>query len=296
MKDRLEGILLGALGVLAFSLTLPATRFVVPQLGAPFVGFGRGAVAGTVALLVVLVMREPLPPRQYWSGLAIVALGVTVGFPLFSAIALRTLPSAHSAVVVGLLPAATAIMAVLLIHERPRPAFWFASAAGVVAVLIFAVVEGAGRPQLPDLLLLIAVFGGAIGYAEGGRIAKHIGGFRVILWALIFCLPFLAVPTLWLAVHGDLRADPTGWFAFGYVAMVSQFLAFLPWYRGLVLAGVAYTSQLQLAQPVLTIAWSAWLLHEHVNGVTIAASLLVIACAAATQWTRPPLAEELPVE
>ncbi len=215
---------------------------------------------------------------------------------MFSAIALRTLPSAHSAVVVGLLPAATAIMAVLLVHERPQPAFWFASAAGVIAVLLFAAVEGAGRPQLPDLLLLLAVFGGAIGYAEGGRIAKHIGGFRVILWALVICVPFLVPPTLWLALHGGLHAEPAGWLAFGYVALISQFLAFLPWYRGLVLAGVAYTSQLQLAQPVLTIAWSAWLLHEHVGGVTIAASLLVIGCAAATQWTRPPLAEELPVE
>jgi len=287
-------MLLGLLGVLAFSVTLPATRAAVPELGALFIGVGRGAVAGLLALLTVLALHEPLPARRHWRGLALVSLGVTVVFPLFSAFALRSLPSAHSAVVVGLLPAATALMAVLLGHERPRLGFWIASGAGVVAVLLFAAAEGAGRPQLPDLLLLIAVFGGALGYAEGGRIAREIGGFRVILWALVFCLPVLAVPTLWLVAHAPPHGGPVAWLSFAYVAVISQFLAFLPWYRGLVLAGVVHTSQLQLAQPVLTLIWSALLLHEHVSVLTIAASLLVIACAAATQWTRPAVEE--PVE
>jgi len=290
MRNRVEGIVLGLLGVLAFSVTLPATRLAVPQLGAAFVGCGRGVVAGLLALLVVLVLREPLPDRRYWKGIAIVSLGVTVGFPLFSAFALRSLPSAHAAVVSGLLPAATAVMAVLLVGERPPLPFWIASGAGVVAVLVFATVEGAGRPQMADLLLLIAVFGGAVGYAEGGRIAREIGGFRVILWALVFCLPFLAVPIGWILVtSGVPHGTPTAWLWFAYVAVVSQFLGFLPWYRSLVLAGVAYTSQLQLAQPVLTLGWSVLILGEHVSALTMAAALLVIACAAATQWTRPPL-------
>jgi drug/metabolite transporter (DMT)-like permease len=284
-------MLFGLVGVLAFSVTLPATRTAVPELGPLFIGVGRGAVAGVLALLTVLVMREPLPARRYWRGLALVSLGVTIGFPFFSAFALRSLPSAHSAVVVGLLPAATALMAVLLGHERPRPAFWIASGAGVIAVLLFAAAEGAGHLQLADLLLLIAVFGGALGYAEGSRIAREIGGFRVILWALVACLPFLALPASWIVVHSPPHASSSAWLAFGYVAVISQFLAFLPWYRGLVLAGVTYTSQLGLALPVLTLIWSALFLHEHVGALTIVASLLVVACAAATQWTRPALEE-----
>jgi drug/metabolite transporter (DMT)-like permease len=200
-------MLLGLLGVLAFSVTLPATRAAVPELGPLFIGVGRGAVAGMLALITILVLREPLPARRYWPGLALVSLGVTIGFPLFSAYALRSLPSAHSAVVVGLLPAATALMAVLLGHERPRPVFWIASGAGVVAVLLFAAAEGAGHPHLPDLLLLISVFGGALGYAEGTRIAREIGGFRVILWALVACLPVLAPPTLWISPGSPTRAS-----------------------------------------------------------------------------------------
>jgi drug/metabolite transporter (DMT)-like permease len=287
MKKQLEGILLGLLGVVAFSVTLPATRFAVPELGPAFLGFGRGATAGLLALATVLVLRIPFPERRYWKGLAIVSLGVTVVFPLLAAYALRSLPSAHSAVVVGLLPAATAVMAVLIVYEHPRPLFWIASGAGVLAVLVFAASEGTGRPQLPDILLLIAVFGGATGYAEGGRLARELGGFQVILWALVFCLPLLAVPTLFIVVHSPPHASAAAWLCFAYVAVISQFLAFLPWYRGLVLAGIAHTSQLGLAQPVLTLAWSALFLHEHVTALTIGAALLVIACAAATQWTRP---------
>jgi len=288
MKDRVEGISLALLAVLCFSVTLPATRLAVPQLGPEFIGFGRGVVAGLIALCVVLVTREPLPDRRHWKGLAIVSLGVTIGFPLFSAFALRTLPSAHSAVVVGLLPAATAVMAVLMIGERPPLPFWVASGAGVLAVLLFAAVEGAGHPQFADLLLLIAVMGGAIGYAEGSRIAKEIGGFRVILWALVFCLPVLAIPvSVVLIANGFPHATTEAWLWFGYVAVISQFLAFMPWYRGLVLAGVAYTSQLGLIQPVLTLGWSALILGEKISALTIGAALVVIGCAAATQWTRP---------
>lgn len=292
MSKQAQGILLGLIGVVAFSVTLPATRFAVPELGPAFVGFARGATAGVLALATVLALRIPIPERRHWMGLAIVSLGVTVGFPVLAAYALRTLPSAHSAVVVGLLPAATAVMAVLIVHERPRFTFWLASGAGVLAVLLFAAAEGAGRPQLPDLLLIIAVFGGAVGYAEGSRLAREMGGFQVILWALVFCLPVLVVPTLYTIAHSPPHGSLAAWLCFAYVAAISQFLGFLPWYRGLVLAGVAHTSQLGLAQPVLTLAWSAMFLHEYVSPLTLAAALLVIGCAAATQWTRPPATAE----
>ena len=293
VSKQTEGIVLALIGVLAFSITLPATRFAVPELGAAFVGFGRGATAGLLALATVLALRIPVPERRHWPGLAIVSLGVTIGFPVLAAYALRSLPSSHSAVVVGLLPAATAVMAVLIVRERPRLTFWLASGAGVLAVLLFAAAEGAGRPQLPDLLLIVGTFSGAVGYAEGARLAREMSAFNVIVWALVLCLPVLAVPTLYIVVHNAPHGNLAAWLCFAYIAAISQFLAFLPWYRGLVLAGVAHTSQLGLAQPVMTLAWSALFLHEHVSALTLAAALLVIGCAAATQWTRPPVAEQM---
>lgn len=168
---------MGGLGVLSFSFTLPTTRLAVPFLGGTFVGLGRAVVAAILALLVLLIRREPLPERRHWFGLVMVAIGVVIGFPLFSALALQSLPASHGAVVVGLLPAATAVMAVLRAGERPSRGFWLSCIGGVLAVMIFAIVQGAGRPQPADLLLLLAVLFGALGYAEGAGYPSDDPGF-----------------------------------------------------------------------------------------------------------------------
>ncbi len=280
MPDATRGLVYGFLGVLAFSMTLPATRVAVPALGSTVVGLGRAIVAAVLAGGLLVLLRERPPARRHWAGLVIVALGVIVGFPLFSALALRHLPAAHGAVVVGLLPAATAIMAVLRAGERPPAAFWLASAAGVVAVTIFAAVQGAGRPQAADGLLLLAVLSASLGYAEGGRLSREIGGWRVICWALVLVAPVLVVPVgAAIARHG-LEASPRAWLSFAYVSVVSMFLGFFAWYRGLALGGVARVGQVQLLQPILTLAWAALLLGETIDGRTVLAALLVIASVA----------------
>ena len=288
-----EGTLLGLLGVLAFSLTLPATRAAVPELGGTFVGLGRALVAAALAAMLLLARRERLPERRHWPSLALVALGVVAGFPLLSALAMRALPAAHGAILVGLLPAATALVAVLRGHERPPRTFWWSCAAGASAVLIFAATEGAGRPQFGDLLLLGAVVLAAFGYAEGGHLAKEIGGWRVICWALLLSAPFLVVPVALSLPRLGLSASGSAWLGFGYVSVVSMFLGFFAWYRGLALGGVARIGQLQLLQPVLTLLWAALLLGEHIAVRTVLAAFLVIGSAALTQRTRAGLSARL---
>ncbi|CAA9561533.1 MAG: Permease of the drug/metabolite transporter (DMT) superfamily [uncultured Thermomicrobiales bacterium] len=282
------GAAYGFLGVLAFSLTLPATRAAVPELGGVVVGLGRAVVAAALAGALLLLLRERPPARRHRRGLAIVALGVVIGFPLCSALALRSVPAVHGAVVVGLLPAATAIMAVARAGERPPPAFWLASAVGVGAVLVFAAAQGAGRPQPADGLLLAAVVLGALGYAEGGRLAREMGGWRVICWALVLAGPVLTPPVLIVAVRDGLDAGQDAWLGFGYVSLVSMFLGFFAWYRGLALGGVARVGQIQLLQPVLTLGWAALLLGEAVDRPTLLASGLVIGSVALTRlsWTQ----------
>jgi drug/metabolite transporter (DMT)-like permease len=95
---------------------------------------------------------------------------VVVGFPLFTSLALMTQTAAHGAVVISVLPAVTAVFAVLRGGERPRPMFWAASAAGLVAVLAFLAFSGAmsGSVEPADLFLLAAVALCGLGYAEGG--------------------------------------------------------------------------------------------------------------------------------
>ncbi|MBA2598746.1 MAG: DMT family transporter [Chloroflexia bacterium] len=280
-----RGFAFGFIGILAFSLTLPATRLAVPELGSTVVGLGRALVAALLAGILLLVLRERPPPRRYWPGLAVVAVGVVIGFPLFSALALQYVPAAHGAVFVGLLPAATAVMAVLRAGEHPPRAFWLAVAAGVVAVLLFAAAEGAGRPQPADALLLIAMLFAALGYAEGGRLSREMGGWRVICWALLLSAPFLAVPVSIAITRDGLSAGRDAWLGFAYVAVISMFLGFFAWYRGLALGGVARVGQMQLIQPVLTLIWSALLLGESIGPLTVLASLLVIGSVALTRLT-----------
>lgn len=277
---KVESLLMGALGVLGFSLTLPATRAAVPELGGIVVGLGRAVVAALLAALLLLASQERPPERRYWPGLAVVALGVVIGFPLCSALALEHLPAAHGAVVVGLLPAATAVMAVLRADERPSIAFWLGCGAGVIAVLLFAATQGAGHLQGPDLLLLAAVLLGALGYAEGGRLSRKLGGWRVICWALILAAPVITLPVALSIIRHGLSAGLGAWLGFAYLSSVSMFLAFFAWYRGLALGGVARIGQIQLLQPVLTMIWAVLLLGEQVNPQTVIASLLVIASTA----------------
>jgi drug/metabolite transporter (DMT)-like permease len=276
----------GALGVLAFSFSLPATRLAVADLNPVVVGLGRALVAAALAAALLTVRREPVPDRKDVPRLLLTGIGVVIGFPLFSSLALRELSSAHATVIVGLLPAATAAFAVARGGERPGKGFWAAAAAGLVAVLAFAATQGAGGVATADLYVLAAVALCAFGYAEGGALSRRYGGWQVICWALVLTAPAL-VPVVAFAIAADgLEADPVAWLGFAYVALFSMFLGFFAWYRGLALGGIARIGQIQLAQPVLTLVWAALLLGEQVTAATVAAALAVLACVGLTQRAR----------
>ncbi len=286
------GLLWGGLGVLAFSLSLPATRLAVQGLDPVFVGAARAVVAGVVAGAVLLVERAPLPGldragRVAWGQLLLVCLGVVVGFPLLSTMAMARVGAVHGAILTGLLPAGTAVAAVLLARERPSLRFWSAAAAGLLCVLVFAAVQGAGRPGPADGLLLLSVVVCSAGYAAGGALARTMGGVRVIGLALMMGLPITA-GLAWGHWDGAAvaRAPWQSWAGFAYVSLVSQYLGFWAWYRGLAEGGVARVGQLQLGQPVLSMAWAALLLGEAVSGASMLAAAAVLACVVMTQRAR----------
>ena len=287
-------LFLGFLGVLAFSFTLPATRVAVEELDPVFVGIGREAFAAVLAGLILLATRAQMPTRRQLRSLAIVASGVVFGWPLFSALALQGLTSAHSAVVIGILPAATAVAAVLRAGEHPTRGFWLASLGGLASVLVFAATQGAGV-SWGDIQILVAVALGAIGYAEGGALAREMGGWRVICWAVLLSAPLTVPIGLIAALGSDLHAGDDAWLGFAYVSVISALIGFFPWYAGLARGGVAKIGQIQLLQPLLTLAWSALLLDEHIGAATIVASIAVLASVVATQRarvarsSRPPL-------
>jgi drug/metabolite transporter (DMT)-like permease len=290
-QDPFQGLFFGFLGVLAFSFTVPFTRVAVADLDPTFVGLGRTLVAAALATGLLLLTRQRLPERRHIPRLFIVGSGVIVGFPLFTSLALKELPAADAAVIVGLLPAATAVMAVLRAGERPSRAFWGACAFGLFAVLLFAVSQGAGLvPDRGHLLVLLAVVLCSLGYAEGGVLAQEIGGWRVISWSLVIFAPFLAPFVAWSILGsggaGLTSAGPIAWACFAYVSVVSMFFGFFAWYKGLAEGGVARVGQVQLSQPVLTLVWSALLLGEQISILTALCALLVLGSVAVGQRTR----------
>lgn len=274
--------------MLAFSFSLPATRLAVQQLDPWFVAFGRAVGAGLLAWAYLRLTGAPRPSRGQWRRLSVVALGVVVGFPLFTSLALLTQTSAHGAVVIAALPAMTAVFAVLRAGERPPPLFWVASAGGLLAVLAFLAASGAvrGTITVPDVFLLAAIVLCGLGYAEGGALARELGGARTICWALLLSLPVTVPVTVVAAVADRPSADALGWSAFGYLTVVSMFLGFFAWYAGLARGGIAQVGQVQLAQPVLTLGWSALLLGETVTPASIVAAVVVLACVVLIQRTR----------
>lgn len=283
------GVLLGAAGVLGFSFTLPATRFAVAELDPWLVAFWRAVGAGLLAAGYLTAIRAPLPNAAQLRRLVVIAAGIVIGFPVLTSLALVSQTSAHSAVVIACLPMATAVLAVLRTHERPHSEFWLASAVGMVAVLVFMWLNGnvGGAVELADLYLFGAVALGAIGYVEGGALSRELGGPQTVSWALVISLP-MTVPAAVLVSDGADVAGvgPAAWLGLGYVTVVSMFLGFFAWYAGMARGGVARIGQIQLAQPVLTLAWSALLLSEHVGPVTLGAALAVLACVVWTQRTR----------
>lgn len=274
------GLWWGFLGVAAFSFTVPLTRIAIGGLLPLFISAGRGAVAALLAAGALVLTRQPLPRGGQWARVAVVAGGVVVGFPFLTSFALTSTPAAHGAVVIGILPAATAVAAALRGRERPPKSFWIMAALGAIAAVAFAAVQGLGGLHVADLLLFAAVAAAAIGYAEGGLLARELGAWQTVSWALVLAAPAMVATTAAAVADQPPSASPVEWAAFAYLAVISQYVGFFAWYRGLAIGPMAQVSQIQLTQPVMTILWAALLLAEPLTWPTLAGAAAVVACAA----------------
>lgn len=275
------------LGVLAFSFTFPATVLAERTFNPLVVGAGRSVISGVIASVCLRLAGARFPGRSHWPGLIAVALGCGIGFGALSALALHRTSSSHAAVVVGLLPAATATVAVIRTRERPGALFWVASVVGTVAVTAFALSRGAGSLREADLLLLSSVVVAAIGYAEGGRLTRELPGWQVTAWGLVLAFPVsLPLTLVPLFESPTAPARVSAILGLAYVGTISTFIGFFAWYKGLAEGGVAKASQIQLAQPLLTIAWSVPLLGEKVDATELVTAVVVGVCILVTQRSR----------
>jgi drug/metabolite transporter (DMT)-like permease len=280
MHQRTAGFVNGLIGIAIFSASLPATRIAVMALDPLFVTTARAAIAGLAGLAVLAAFRESLPGRKALVPLTVVAGGVVVGFPLLTALALQSVTAAHATIFVGLLPLSTALFAVLRGGERPRPAFWLFSVLGAVTVAGFALSRAEGGSGWGDLLMVAAIIVCGLGYAEGARLSRSLGGWQVICWALVLSLPVM-LPLAFLWAPGTTQGIGwPAWTALAYVSFFSMLIGFFFWYRGLVQGGIAAVGQLQLLQPFLGLGLAALLLGEPVGWSVLLVAVAVVACVA----------------
>lgn len=288
MDRTTEGWISGFLGVLIFSGSLPATRIAVLDIDPLFLTLARATIAGLLAMALLVLLRQKRPGRGDLLSLAIVSLGVVVGFPLLTALALQHITSAQSIVFVGLLPLATAIFGILRGGERPRAAFWIFSCLGAGLVAGFALLQGSTTSPVGSLLMLAAIVLCGLGYAEGAKLSRTLGGWQVISWALVLSLPLTAGLMLFTLPASWSGIGMPAWIALAYVSLFSMLIGFVFWYRGLALGGIAGVSQLQLLQPFFGLMLAAMLLNETVGWGMVAVNVAVIACVAGAKHFAKP--------
>ena len=280
MQRTTEGWGSGLLGVIIFSGSLPATRVAVGGFTPLFLTSARAVIAALLGAALLLALRQTRPDKSDLLPLVVVALGVVVGFPLLTALALQHITSAHSIVFIGLLPLATAIFGVIRGGERPKPAFWVFSIVGAASVAGFALANSEFASLTGDLFMLAAIVVCGLGYAEGARLSRHLGGWQVISWALVLALPVMVgiglvtLPDVWTGIGAP------AWLGLAYVSVFSMLVGFVFWYRGLALGGIAGVGQLQLLQPFFGLALAGLLLGEPVAWTMIAVTGLVVLCVA----------------
>jgi drug/metabolite transporter (DMT)-like permease len=278
MSDLRRGYIFGFIGVAIFALTLPFTRLAVREFDPLFLSIGRTVVAAAIALPILFFTKSPRPDQSDLRKLFFVVAGVVFGFPIFSAIAMRTAPSSHGAVVLGALPLATAFMSTIFAGEKPSPQFWAWSILGSGLVAVFALWDGGVELHSADVLLVLAVLAASMGYAAGGQLSRKLGGWQVICWALVLALPISLPITLFLARNISGHESVIGWGCFAYMSIMSQLVGFFAWNKGLAIGGVAKVGQVQLLQSFMSLLAAATLLGEAISARMIVFALLVAAC------------------
>lgn len=275
-RDARRGILWGLVGVVIFSVSLPVTRIAVAEMSPVFVATARGVLAAVLSLCALLVTKSPWLSRAQFGKVAIIATGVTLGFPLFSSMAMQQVPAGHGAIVNGLLPLATVALGALVVRYTLRWQFWGAAIVGsATAIAVVTWHSGTGLGS-GDVAMVGAVLIAAVGYVYGGQLSKDIGGWRTICWANVICLPMLLIVAGMTAPV--VTVSLPAWLAVGYLGVFSMFLGFFAWYHGLALGGIPRVSQVQLVQPFLTILWAWPIDGERPTATLLGSAVVVVGC------------------
>lgn len=277
MNKETKGMLIGFIGILIFSLTLPVTKIAVLSFDPYFIAFGRATLAAVVALAYLIYKKEPMPTRADFTKFVVIALGVVFGFPIFTTVAMTEGSSSHGAVILGMMPLATTVIGVIRFKERPSLGFWLVSLLGAALVVMYALLKSSGSFTYVDVLLVLGGICACVGYVEGGELSRKMNPRSVISWALVISLPINLVVSYVTFEPQYIHAGPIAWTSFIYLSLFSMYIGFFFWYEGLAVGGIARVSQVQLTQPFCTLIAASVLLGDSLTIMNLVFAFLVIA-------------------
>ena len=276
MNKDTKGMLIGFIGILIFSLTLPVSKIAILSFDPYFIAFGRATLAGTVALAYLLYKKEIMPSKADFAKFVVIALGVVFGFPIFTTVAMTEGSSSHGAVILGMMPLATTVIGVIRFKERPSLGFWLVSLLGAALVVVYALLKSSGSFTYVDGLLVLGGISACVGYVEGGELSRKMNPRSVISWALVISLPVNIVMSYVTFNTQYVHAGPIAWTSFLYLSLFSMFIGFFFWYEGLAVGGIARVSQVQLLQPFCTLVVASVLLGDSLTITNLFFAFLVV--------------------
>lgn len=276
MNKETKGMLIGFIGILIFSLTLPVSKIAVLSFNPYFIAFGRATLAGLVALAYLAYKKESLPSKIDFGKYVVIALGVVFGFPIFTTVAMTQGSSSHGAVILGMMPLATTVIGVIRFKERPSLGFWLVSLMGAALVVIYALLKNSGSFTYIDGLLVLGGICACVGYVEGGELSRRMNPRAVISWALVISLPINIVASFLTFNPEYINAGDVAWISFVYLSLFPMFLGFFFWYEGLAIGGIARVSQVQLIQPFCTLLAASVLLGDPITAMNLVFAVLVV--------------------
>ena len=269
-------MLIGFIGILIFSLTLPVSKIAVLTFNPYFIAFGRACLAGLFALAYLLYKQYPLPSKTDLAKITVIALGVVFGFPIFTTVAMKEGSSSHGAVILGMMPLATTVIGVIRFKERPSIGFWLVSILGAGLVMTYALLKSSGSLSYIDGLLVLGGICACIGYVEGGELSRRMNPRAVISWALVISLPINIMATYFTFSPAYWSADPIALTSFIYLSLFPMYLGFFFWYEGLAIGGIARVSQVQLIQPFCTLLAASLFLGDPLTAMNMVFAFLVV--------------------
>ena len=271
-----KGMLIGLIGISMFSLTLPFTQMAVKEMSPFFVAFSRATIAGFCALILLILGKYKLPTKNQIKRLIIIAIGIVYGFPIFTSMAMTTLPSSHSGIVLGILPLTMSVLAAIRYKEKASLAYWITSIIGASLVITYAFIDNNGFLIKEDLWLLFAILFVSVGYSEGGNLSKEMGSIAVVSWALVLTLPFNIIATYFFYETSFSSVSLQALISLSYVGLFSMYIGFFFWYKGIAIGGISRVGQVQLIQPFLTIFAAFFLTNEKITFLNILFALMVL--------------------